>query len=474
MTLNNSNLDTSIHLADACAHGNQKTEGDALGSSFSSDVYPLRPVYRSQGTSSRSLDKHKYQSYGRPDDWVGPAPAGSRRMVTKSWRRKEPALDAGTCNSFQTAQRMCQTKERETSTTNVDDAGRRNNHTPLDSSLHESFNFQDLVVVTANQELPDTTGIDESQHSVLTEDSKSKFTNLMKMWNNSTSLGRSIVQEGDEEEEASFSSESPFEDALSSLVSQERKGGVEGPSNATSSFHKPEAKRWSSNCNEKKSTVPELEDSFASSTAASDSITWKGIGTMERGLRPAESLTPRSKASQYQRTCSNRSLFSTNDSVISSSSISSSQHGHHGHNRPDVWVGGQSKPSQRSWRPKSSTSVSRSSNCDEKKSNVPELEDSFASSTAASDSITWKGIGTKERGLRPAENFPLSPKASQYQRTCSNRSVFSTNDSVISSSSISSSQHGHHGHNRPDVWVGGQSNPSQRSWRPKSTSVSSK
>lgn len=343
-------LDQSISLFEAMPESelnlnmNMKVS-DSAGSSLTSDI--MNDQRKDGKPLFRSFEKHKQQAFGRPDDWVGPTATGSRRKSTKSWRRKETSHDA---NSLHSAPPTLEAVKQSLKTEDVMDEKENplKAQTLSGGSLHSSFTFQDLLITT-DKECSAISCIDGSQHSVLTEDSKSRFSDLLKMWNSSTSLGPCVVQEGEDEDESHGDSESP-DRFLQPEQGVTHSKAVEADGAALFSSKLRDTRR-SSRAGDKKPFVPELEESFVSATE-SDSITWKSFGTMERGLRPSESLPLRpTQLSRYHKDGSTRSIFSTNDSV--SSSANSSRHGHQGHNRPDSWVGEQSKPSKRSWRPKS-------------------------------------------------------------------------------------------------------------------------
>jgi hypothetical protein len=315
-------------------------QSSEFNSSISSDTLTVRtsPAKTSKSKFRPVEQQHKQQAYGRPDDWVGPVPNGSTRKITKSWRRKESPndlnkitnnppsvpLDLGCIEKISTRDRKYDP---------VDD------HTLHEDSLHSPFTFRDISVATG-KECTDYSGIDESMHSVLTEDSTSKFSDVLKMWNGSSSLGPHGVHEG-EDEDASLDSRSR---ALSLVEGYQ-------PALPVSNMR---SHRWNSRIRDTKPCAPESEVSFVSATE-SDNSTWKSSFTVQRDCRPSEQLPLRpTQMSRYHMGESSRSIFSDKDSI--SSSCSSSHFGHHGHNRPDTWVGEQYKPARRSWRPKSSIS----------------------------------------------------------------------------------------------------------------------
>jgi hypothetical protein len=345
-----SNLNSSLSYLDTIQNQDQEENRD-FEVSMSSDIPPLRPEQgKINSAFSPLLEKHKHKAYGRPEDWIGPVPQGSRKH--KSWRRKTTSMDGSKHDSFHSAPAVAQMKG------NLKLNGEASDPPVVqDCSFHDSFTFQDLVIST--EEMCRSTknlGIDDSQHSVLTEDSKSRFTDLLKMWNSSASISPSVVQEEDDEDDSRSSGPSGNALATQSIEGDfaEKKGSLktQAPASPSGSI----INRSSSSISDMHPCMPELDESVVSSTTASDSITWKSFGTVERGLRPTETLPLRSiQSSRYLRSESSRSFLSTNDSVVSSSS---SSHGYHGHNRPDSWVGEQSKRCKRSWRPKAASGIS--------------------------------------------------------------------------------------------------------------------
>lgn len=333
MNSNRSDLDRSLHLQDLIPIA-----------SVSSETFPIRPSFHINKTAV-STDKHKHQAYGRPAEWLGASPTTSRKQVYKSWRPKVTSLDESSHDRIRSAPAMLHSRWTPPSS-HIKIIADRKESMVQQSSLHGSFAFQDLVVVTK-----DNVGFDESQHSVLTADESksSKFTNLLKMWNSATSLGPLVVVEKDEEDTSEDMAVVELADA---------KETKEAPLTHTSCFENTRNTPLNSTVDEKHLRTQGLGESYVSSTSATDSITtWKSFGSVDQRRLPTESLPLRHHPSPYHQHTGYSPASGSGDS--NASSVCSTHHGHRGHNRPDDWVGGcQSKPAKRSWRPKTTVATS--------------------------------------------------------------------------------------------------------------------
>mmetsp|Transcript_13719 Transcript_13719/g.24606 ORF Transcript_13719/g.24606 Transcript_13719/m.24606 type:complete len:305 (+) Transcript_13719:50-964(+) len=259
---------------------------------------------------------HKQQAFNRPDDWLGSPPTGIRRKTSKSWRVKGEGTGTDNCNnsfrsnnSFHSAPPKFQTwQEHENSS--VDAKGLQPERF-IDRSSHGSsaLNRENLVIATKPKEM------DSSLHSILTEDSRSRFSETLKMWNSSaSSLHESTGS-------VNFKAEPPYSPPKTIRSLSVRKS------------------KDSSSTNE---ALPELDESSSSSIASNSvvsagTVSWKGAPT-----KPA-------CVSKYQ----NGGFHSIGKSSSPSASTSH-PHQFRGYNRPDEWVGayGKASPSKRSWRVK--------------------------------------------------------------------------------------------------------------------------
>jgi hypothetical protein len=388
----------------------------------SQDVLPLRPVTGSSKSvivPSTILIHHNQRAFGRPDVWVGPS-NGARAKPLRSWRPKQTTLDATKqdcypepCrddtslfdDSIHTAPaimsnvvgRYDQKSSARKAETLVAIVGTKD--VAGNVAEQEDSAIRDIVISTRAKHC-----LDSSIHSVLTEDSKSRFSDAMEMWHSVASI--------DVKHQDSVSDRSPHEIlSPSKRVSTYRAAWiaaskppqwiVQEECDATEddvglSPHPPTSGKWNHDAlrniqakqkisflssrpefaysgtpkGEEDETVPCLDDSVTSLshhfndsnhsfktcvTSLSASSSHGAVeryhqksGLIERGLNPTEMLPSKPGTSLDHGVLNDGGMKGSSPVVSPKKNI----HAHRAHSRPDNWVGPRGKPAKRSWKVK--------------------------------------------------------------------------------------------------------------------------
>lgn len=418
----------------------------------SQDVHPARPV---TGSSSRSVIvprsssstssspspiHHNNRAYGRPDVWVGPSNGGPKGKASRSWRPKQSSNSCcgpnaeddasffdGSIHSSPTVMMM--------NVVHPSDATGPN--TAIDSSylncperMEVNLHHQDEVVDSSPRGKVISTrpkqALDCSIHSILTEESNSRFSDARDLWNSVASM--------DVSKHRGINAESPIRHEMlspSKRIANYRAAWITA-SKPPKTIEQEESDAGTDNDDDDDITVSPREPTASK-------IPWN------RGNLKTIQKKPPMKALPFRPAHAAYSNPMKDD-------------------KDDVDDEEKTVPCL----DESVTSLSNHLN-DSNHSFKTCMTSMSTSSSLVGDLSYYQKATSRERGFRPHEMLPLTPVSGSNKHGDENGGSFRRSIGSLPSSSLVSPKiiHGHRAHSRPDDWVGQRGKPAKKGWKVK-------